>query len=68
MAFRIFPMTNWSCNTCITALDTPVRRNQSDAVSEQNCCNGCQFILLPLFFTYDVISLPIRGVVHLFKK
>ena len=68
MPFRVFPATKWSCNTCITAMDTPVRRNQSDAVATQNCCNGMQFILLPLFFTYDVISLPVRGMVYLCKK
>ena len=68
MPFQVFYLTSNSCNTCVTAMDTPVRRNQSDANATKNFCGCMQFFLLPLFFTFDIVSLPVRGVIHACKK
>lgn len=62
--FKFFPLSTISCNTCVESMDTPTRKNQSDAESTKKCGSCIQFIFMPAFIIIDTIILPIRGIYH----
>jgi hypothetical protein len=66
--FNFFPLSTTSCGMCIDTMDTPIRRNDTDAVAYGQCGSCVQFVFLPLFVVVDFVTLPVRGIVFCVKK
>ena len=66
--FAFFPLSTASCGTCVDAMDTPVRRNDTDADAYGQCGSCMQFMFFPVFFVVDFVTLPVRGIMHCVKK
>ncbi len=66
--FHVFNYTQNAFNKCTIACDTPTRANQSDAESNQLCCDEIQCCFCwPVILLVDILTCPFRGCIHLKK-